>query len=63
MSETHDYRGHRIELEPFGSGWRARVYTPGATLAENEIPWSADPASRTSVLDTAKLQVDRILGP
>ena len=62
MGEVLTYRGYKIDLQPFGRGWRAAIYAPGATLAESSIPYSSEQASRTGVLDEARAIIDRLIG-
>ena len=61
MSVTIHYRECRIELLPFGPGWRAFIYQPGSILAEPDIPWTRGPAARTTVLDQARAVIDSLL--
>jgi hypothetical protein len=61
MSVTIHCRECRIELMPFGSGWRAFIYQPGSVLAEPDIPWTRGPAARTTALDQARGVVDNLL--
>jgi len=61
MAEELTYRAYRIVPLPYGRGWQALIYAPGSNRYLPESPKTRDPAGRTSVIDTAKLIVDRLL--
>lgn len=61
-TETIAYRGGLIRLSRFGSGWRALIYLPGATMCQSDIPNTLDPAGRDETLEAAKTIMDKALG-
>jgi len=61
MAEELAYKEYRIVPMPRGWGWQALIYAPGSNRHLPESPSTRDPVGRTSVLDTARLVVDRLL--
>jgi hypothetical protein len=61
MAQELAYKEYRIVPMPRGWGWQALIYAPGSNRHLPESPSTRDPVGRTSVLDTARLVVDRLL--
>ena len=61
MAEELAYKEYRIVPMPRGWGWQALIYAPGSNRHLPESPSTRDPVGRTSVMDTARLVVDRLL--
>ena len=61
MAEELSYKEYRIVPMPRGWGWQALIYAPGSNRHLPESPSTRDPVGRTSVMDTARLVVDRLL--
>jgi hypothetical protein len=61
MAEKLKYKGYRIALMPYSRGWQALIYAPGSNRRRPESPITRDPVGRTSVMEAARLIVDRLL--
>jgi hypothetical protein len=59
--QPQDYRGYRIVIRPYGSGWRATIYAPDSTQPILG-PQSTDPTSHDDILDGAKRLIDDLMG-
>jgi hypothetical protein len=54
------YKEYRIVPMPRAGGWQALIYAPGSHRHLPESPSTRDPVGRTSVIDAARLVVDRL---
>ena len=54
--EEIDHKGWRIDVMRHGGGWRAFIYRPGSTVAEETIPNGPD---RNAVIGIAKKLIDK----
>jgi hypothetical protein len=56
------YRGYRLFVHPFDSGWRVFIYPPGAIRGHSTIPHIPDHGGRAKVIAQAQQVVDNELG-
>ena len=59
-TQSHEYRGYRIVIRPYGNGWRATIYAPSSTRPILG-PHSDDPTSQHDILERAKRLVDNLM--
>ena len=63
MSLTHggediEYAGYRLEVRPYGLGWRVFIFAPNSDDPLTQTPWSHDPEERADIIVKAKALVD-----
>jgi hypothetical protein len=63
MSLTHgtediEYAGYRLEVHPYGLGWRVFIFAPNSSDPLTQTPWSHDPEERADIIVKAKALVD-----
>jgi hypothetical protein len=58
--DHHEYRGYRVLVRRFGSGWRTTIYAPGSRQPMLG-PQSDDPTGHDEVLANAKHLIDALM--
>jgi hypothetical protein len=58
--EIEYYRGHRLEIRTFASGWIVFIYPPGDMFARKETPSTRDKDQRGDIVAEAKAVVDEL---
>jgi hypothetical protein len=58
-----EYKGYRIEVGPVGKGWRASIYSPGATVPLPNSPANLEKSGTEDIVAEAKRIIDARLGP
>jgi len=58
MPTTESYRGYRLFLQQFGTGWRVFIYAPGTNAALSKSPNTQDPNGQDSLVRKAHEIVD-----
>jgi len=57
------YKGYRIEVSPVGKGWRASIFSPGATSPWPSSPVNLEKSSTEEIVAEARRIIDASLGP
>jgi len=58
-----EYKGYRIEVSPLGRGWRASIYSPGATSPLPNSPANLEKSPTEEIVAEDKRIIDARLGP
>jgi hypothetical protein len=53
-----EYKGHRIEVNPVGKGWRAAIFAPGSTRAMADSPSNLEKSRSEEIVAEAKRIID-----
>ena len=54
------YKGYRIEVGQVGKGWRASIFSPGATRPLANSPTNLEKSGQQEIVAEAKRIVDRV---
>lgn len=58
-----EYKGYRIEVGPVGKGWRASIYSPGASVPLPNSPTNLEKSGTEEIVAEAKRIIDARFGP
>ena len=53
-----DYKGYRIEVSAVGKGWRASIFSPGATRPWPNSPANLEKSSKEEIIAEAKRTIE-----
>jgi hypothetical protein len=62
MTHVIEYRGHRLEIDPVCKGWRASIYSQGATSPLRDSPANLEKSCEEDIIVRAKRIIDARLG-
>jgi hypothetical protein len=64
MSTTYivEYKGYRLEIDPVCKGWRASIYSRGATSPLRDSPTNLEKSQKEDIIARAKQIIDARLG-
>jgi len=62
MTQLFEYRGYRVEVGPVGRGWRASIYSQGATSPLRDSPTNLEKSGKDDIVAEAKRIIDARLG-
>jgi hypothetical protein len=57
-----EYKGYRIEVRRLGKGWRASIYSAGATKPLSISPSNLEKSEADEIIAEAKRIIDELLG-
>ena len=59
-SEIIEYRGYELHIEPYESGFKARIRKSGSLFDRPELPYSENKTQREQMIAEAKAIVDTL---
>ena len=57
-----EYKGYRLEIDPVCKGWRASIYSQGATAPLHDSPTNLEKSPKEDIIALAKQIIDARLG-
>jgi hypothetical protein len=57
-----EYKGYRLEIDPVCKGWRASIYSQGATSPLHDSPTNLEKSPKEDIIALAKQIIDARLG-